>query len=134
MDPRRRSRGLLATTALLVVGALSACGDDSPGVSDAGGGHASAPPADARAGESRADGAGVANKLEGLGSVLEISLPEAGSYELEGDTLLIRFSSGSKDDVTAHCLIARSAAQGLGLPEDHRLVMGYPDGERECAS
>ncbi len=131
MDLRRRSASLLSATALLVSAALAGCGGDD------GGGPVESAQSDkssAQQEQPEPNEAGVEKELEALGSVLKISLPEVESYDLEGSTLIIRFGTGSKDDVNSHCLISRSGAQGLGLPEDYKLVMAYPDGERECAS
>ncbi len=123
----------LSALVLLAVTASSGCGDAHPGSDTAASTTGSTPSSEIGTGDPAPNKAGVANELEGLGTVLEISLPDVTSYSVVDRTLTIHFDSGSKADVTAHCLISRSAAGGLGLPEDYRLVMAYPDGEQECA-
>ncbi|MFD0806390.1 hypothetical protein ACFQ0K_09865 [Nocardioides caeni] len=137
---RLRSRHRFAVVLLAAGLLLTACSDsdddmDSSDTSrtseESSAAGADAPPA---AGEDP-DQAGVETVLENLGTVLRTSLANVDFYEVDAatTTLTIRFSSGSKDDVTANCLISRSASQGLGLPADYRLVMSYPDGDTECA-
>lgn len=117
-----------APAALLALSApwfLAACsGDDDP----ADGGTSTA----AKDG-TEAPGRTKEGDLENLGKVLEISLPDVESYDLDGSTLTVTFGSGSKDVAPSHCLVARGGVDGLGHT-DVRLRMSYPDGEHECAS
>lgn len=130
---------MIALTATL---ALAACGDgdksesggdDRTGTEGSSTGESPVSPSSPDpAGPDASSGALVDGELEGLDRVLKISQSNFESYTLEDKTLTVRFSSGSTDDATANCLFSRSGARGLGLPEDYRLVVSYPDGEQEC--
>lgn len=142
MLTKNRRFGVFISTTIFVTLIAAGCGNGGPDPEPAADEPAPAPAIeadnDANAPADEADQADApadedssiySGELETLGTALKAGTG-ADSFSVDGTTVRLHFSEGSREDVSAHI---NCSAAGSVVDEGHTVILVYPDGERDCS-
>lgn len=140
MLTKNRRFGVFISTTIFVTLIAAGCGNGGPDPEPAADEPAPAIEADndANAPADEADQADApadedssiySGELETLGTALKAGTG-ADSFSVDGTTVRLHFSEGSREDVSAHI---NCSAAGSVVDDGHTVILVYPDGERDCS-